>query len=714
MSKTADKIWAAKWIQAKDFTDITPQNLFHKENEKVETQHKPKLKNYHMMVRKTFSIAKITGQIWLDISADDYCKIYINGYFVAQGPAPSYHFHYNYMGLDVTKYMQEGENTLAVHVYYQGLINRVWNSGDYRQGMIAELSMAGGLLLITDRSWKHSRAKEYIGTRIFGYNTQFVEDIDSRLEKKGWREPGYDDSDWENVIENSDDDHTLVLQPIPPVVVYEIKPKNIINSNGYYMIDFGQEITGFLKVQARGEAGQIVDILYGEELNGENVVRHQMRCNCDYRDMWILSGADDELNQYDYKAFRYVQISAAGVIPESICAEVRHYPIDYGACEYDSPDTLLNDIWRICANAVMYGTQEGYLDCPSREKGQYLGDTLIVAPTHAYLSGDLRIYRKAVLDFALSAHICPGLMAVAPGSHMQEFADYSLLWPLLLLDYYKKSGDIEFLRKMEPTADNLLKYFERYKRADGLLEDVTDKGNLVDWPDNLRDNYEFDKSGKGCHNVLNAFYCGAVKAVNEIKKSLNISYEDKFPNLRESFINAFYSTKDGVFKDSEISNHTALHSNTLALFYGLAPQEAIPGIVAMIREKGFSCGVYHAYFLLKGLASIGEHDLAYELITSQSERSWANMLREGATTCFEAWGKEQKWNTSLCHPWACSPILVMIEDIIGLKPGKPGWEEVSFNPNIPESMEYLNLKIKTPAGLISVYKKDDVWSHSTQ
>jgi hypothetical protein len=52
-------------------------------------------------------------------------------------------------------------------------------------------------------------------------------------------------------------------------------------------------------------------------------------------------------------------------------------------------------------------------------------------------------------------------------------------------------------------------------------------------------------------------------------------------------------------------------------------------------------------------------DIALELATS--EGAWMNMLREGATTTYEAWGKEQKWNTSLFHPWATAPLIVFAD-----------------------------------------------------
>lgn len=81
-------------------------------------------------------------------------------------------------------------------------------------------------------------------------------------------------------------------------------------------------------------------------------------------------------------------------------------------------------------------------------------------------------------------------------------------------------------------------------------------------------------------------------------------------------------------------------------------------------EKGLSCGVYFSYFVLKALCRMGRYEQALALILSDGEHSWRQMLSEGATTCFEAWGKEQKHNTSLCHPWASAPVILLAEDIL--------------------------------------------------
>lgn len=710
-----DKVWEAKWIMDEDFYGLKPINVFHKQlSGYTIKEHKPELKNRHMLVRKKFFLTDSIEAAFIDITADDYYKLYINERFVGQGPAPSYHFKYNYNKYDITNYLKQGENLIAVHVYYQGLVNRVWNSGDYRQGLIAELFINKKLYLYTDKTWKYTLAKEFIGDSIFGYETQYAENIDSRLKVKSWNRVEFDDSSWRNACIKCNDDHRFSLQITPPVQVYNIKPVKVeMIKKDHYIIDFGHEITGQFEMRAKGISGQKIEIRYGEELNdSDGSVRYEMRCNCRYTESWIMSGENDLLELYDYKAFRYVEIIAPVEIVDekSFSARVRHYPFDDGKCVFSSSNEELNKIWEICKKAVKYSTQEIYLDCPSREKGQYIGDALITAKAHLYLTGDLRIYRKAIEDFALSSYICPGLMAVAPGSYMQEIADYSLQWPQMLLDYYWQSGERSFLKEMYPIAEGIINYFGKYKRADGLLENVNEKWNLVDWPGTIRDGYDFELShvvGNGCHNVINAFYLGAIKTIDQIRDILDLEYKNEFPDLRKAFIKSFYNRETGLFVDSTVSKHCALHSNAIPLYYDLIPESSKVGIVDFIKQKKMCCGVYIAYYLLKGLAQIGEHDLVYDLIISDGKSSWINMLREGATTCFEVWGKDQKINASLCHPWASAPIIVLIEDIIGLKPVEPGWKITSNTAHIPEKLKEISLKMTVKSGEVNFVKNSE-------
>jgi alpha-L-rhamnosidase len=709
------KAWQASWISDPEFAQLKPLPMLHKENELQETPAHPEhLRNHHMYIRKTFVLADLPDHAVLRITADDYYKLYINGSFIGQGPAQGYPFHYSYNEWDIAPYLMAGDNVIAVHVYYQGLINRAYNSGDLRQGLIAELHTEQGLIVASDRSWKYMNARQYGTTGTVGYETQFLENIDQRLYMPDWYTVGFRDDDWEFAAEKPDADYALVLQSTPSLSVYRKAPENVVKlGEGHYVIDFGQELTGQFEMKANGVPGQQIELRCGEELLEDSLtVRYDMRCNCRYIETWTLSGHEDTLEHYEYKAFRYVEvIGPPDVIDQgSFIAIVRHYPLDENACRFESADHLLKQIWQISERGVQLCAQENYVDCPSREKGQYLGDNTIMGHTHMYISGDLRLFKKAIRDFALTASICPGLLAVAPGNFMQEIADFSLQWPMQLLLYYQHSGDEAFLKEMYPVAEGVLSYFRGYSREDGLLENVKDKWNLVDWPDNLRDGYDFPLTrpvSDGCHNVINAFYYGCIQTVQAIRDILSVPYEDELPALKQSFMAAFYRPDASLFADSNVTDHCSLHANILPLLFQIVPKDSAASIVSLIREKRLSCGVYVSYFLLKALAAHGETELIYELIKCEDDRSWANMVKEGATSCFEAWGKDQKWNTSLCHGWASAPIPLLIEDIIGLKPAKPGWSEIDFTPRIPKGMADFQLEFQTASGTIRLRYEDD-------
>ncbi len=699
------------WICDPAFLGLAPIDSFHKQlSPKPRPEHPAGLKNRQMLLRKSFVLESGPESPEIDVTGDDWYKLYVNGVFVAEGPASSYHFRHRYDRISLAGFLKPGENLIAAHVYYQGLINRVWTSGDLRQGFFAELRNGGKLALASDSSWRMLVPEASSGAA-FGYETQFAENIDARLWPQGWQEPGFDDSSWGFAVENSQDGHTLALSEIPPLERYELEPESVRElAPGRLLLDFGRELTGYFSCDATGRQGDLIEIRHGEELDESGSVR-KMRCNCEYLDKWTLSGrAPDILELCDYKAFRYVELSLPeGVKLERPRALVRHSPFPADAHSFSSESRLLEGIWGICANAVKLCSQGAFLDCASREKGQYLGDLTVSAHSHMLLAGDARLFKKALQDFADSAFICPGLMAVSPSAFMQEIADYSHQYPLQLLLCYRHTGDRAFAEKMLPAAEGVMDYFRRHERADGLIENVRDKWNLVDWPDNLRDGYDFDLNpngaGPGPHAALNAFYASALLAMDELRKALGKPQAGGHERLKASFIKAFYRDDRRLFADSEASSHSSLHANALALFAGLTPDGAAGELADFIVKKGFSCGVYMSYFVLKALAKAGRHEDLLRLLTNEGERSWANMLRGGATACFEAWGKDQKWNTSLCHPWASAPIPVIVEELAGIRPAKPGYAAIEIAPRLPEATPDFSLSLTLPTAKLTFAKR---------
>ena len=151
--------FAGKWISDERLAKREPRNVFFRQLER-QTLPRDEEENSHVLFRKKVTVGKVTdAKIY--ITADDCYKLYINGNFVAQGPAPAYHNCYNYNEIDVREYLAAGENTIAVHTYYQGLVNRVWQSGDFRHGLLLDLVIDGEVVASSDESFLTARHTAY-------------------------------------------------------------------------------------------------------------------------------------------------------------------------------------------------------------------------------------------------------------------------------------------------------------------------------------------------------------------------------------------------------------------------------------------------------------------------------------------------------------------------------------------------------------------------
>ncbi len=606
--------------------------------------------NLYTVFRKTF-LGNRESRYLMRISADDYYKLRINGKLVSMGPAPAYIFNYNYNELDITDYIIDGENEIEVMVYYQGLCNRVWVSDDNRQGLVADIYKDNELFLCTDSSWRYTVDKTFVGNDRIGYDTAFAEHRNLTLADTT-----------EYIPMEIECDYSFAKEPFPTVDFYKVEPEK----HGE-IYDFGQEYAGTinLKVHSQNDNEKIV-ILYGEELNDDNTVRHNLRCNCNYREEIILKKGENVIEQFNYKGFRYVQVlSNENVTLESINMTARHYPFDDNHFVLNSKDGKLQKVFNLCKNTIKYGCQETLIDCPTREKGQYIGDVMVSGFAHMILTGDNRLLQKAIENIDESVRFSGEVLAVSPCSYKQKIADYTLQVPLILWRYYTYTKDTNFLLEMLPLCDKINEYYEKYADKSGLLDCVNGEWNLVDWPEGARDNYDFpltDPIGKGKHNVVNAFYLGSVIYTEKIKTELAIPFEERSTRLKESFNKMFL--KNGIYTDSEISVHSSLHANCLPVFFDICPEECKKTVGELLKKKGMACSVYMSFFYLKSLCKLGLNSYAYDLLVSDGENSWLNMINEGATTTFEAWGKDKKWNTSLFHPWATSPIILINEDIL--------------------------------------------------
>lgn len=595
--------------------------------------------------------------------------------------------------------------------------------------------------------WRYQICRAYTG-KPTGYDTQFTEDFDNRLWPEGWEQPGFEDAGWPALCAARWPEQTeprLLPQPTPPLWRGRVEPSACRAVPGGLQFDFGRERTGAVHLAALGRAGQQLILRYGEELDETGRVLSPMRCGCDYEDRWTLAEGRSLLHPFAYKGFRYLEVlglapgggpagaeftgldapapDAAppkGSAPNPPNAQLpalaecwlweRHYPLPENACTLRCAAGELEDIFTLCKNAVRCGCQESYLDCPTREKGQYLGDAVITARAQLWLSGDTALLRKCIGDFAATAPITPGLLAVAPGGLRQAVADYSLLFAALPLTDYDFTDDAAFLQSCWPAVCGVVDHYARYCRADGLLQNVVCSWNMVDWPESARDGYDFALTrpavAPGCHNVINALWVGALRMQAKMARILGLDAPRAGLERRaaNAFCAVFYRPQQRLFADSEQSGHCSIHANAFAACFGLTRPEDAEAYAALLFAPGRYCGPWAAYFALRGLARLGRYREVWQFITRPDAHGWRNMLRQGATACFEAFGKEQKWNTSLCHPWAAGALPVLVEELAGLHPdpGAPGG--LAFAPQLPEGLGGFCLTVPFKGGTLRVEK----------
>lgn len=655
-------VFQGKWITEKAFASLVPVDSYTDVYEMKE-QPQTALQNSHVLFRDVF-VWNGVGKVYLYFSADDYAKVYVNGKAVAQGPAPAYPFHYYYVRAEITRYLQKGENLLAFHTLYQGLVNRVWVSGDLRHGLLFDVVCGGKTLVCSSAA--HTKARLHSGfaiSHITGYDTQFMENYDSNAPEDGFEQLCYNADDWEYASEREYVDYALYPQPIPCVVTETLQPRLLKESATEKTYDFGREFVGVPLIRVKGNRGDVLELLCGEELDERGDVRYEMRCNCVYREKWTLKEGCSDLEPFDYKAFRYMKIRGDKLFEVlSVCGRARHYPFRLQAkCVYR--DEKSKKVFALCCQTLQYGLQEGYLDCPSREKGQYFGDGVWSAMTHIVLTGDTRLYKKFIQNAFETMKIAEGGTAQGPCALIQKIAEYPLMAAISLRYYQRLTGDTAFVQKQKKAYYALLKFhYTRYARDDGLIS-VYDRWNVVDWPQTARDDYDFDLTqGKivhGAHNVMNAYWLLALQAYETLYGMPNFI---DVRTVEKAYRRAFYDEERKRFKDSEKSEHCALAAQAFGVMTGTVTDEETDRVLEqMIVEKRLSkSNLFVTPVLFVWLKLHKKEALLRSLICD--EKAWLNMLAEGATTTFEAFSKDGKWNTSLCHTMFAFPALFMTKN----------------------------------------------------
>ena len=475
----------------------------------------------------------------------------------------------------------------------------------------------------------------------------------------------------------------------------------------HWFADFGQHAFGWLEITLDSATAGTVEIRLGEKHRGEAVdlqpggtirAASVMLALRPGRHRYRVETPVDERNTSGAAVllppefgvvlpFRYVEIIGAAAPPAANdLVQVRlEYPFDDSAASFRSSAPDLDAVWEFCKYSIRATTFCGVYVDGDRERIPYEADAYINQLGHYAVDR----------EFALARHSHEYLLAQPTWPTEWKSHSVMMAWA-----DYEATGDTRSLNRSYDILSREKIYLD-HARADGLVN-TSDLRDLVDWPPGERDDYDF----RPVNTVVNAFHCHTLTLMSRIARVLGhnadaTKFETAATTARASFHRVFFNPATGRYRDGEGSAHEAFHASLFALAFGLVPAEARRGVVNFLKGRGMACSVYAAQYLLEAFFEAGEAMHAIELMTSRGDRSWHNMLRQGATITWEAWDNRFKPNQDWNHAWGAAPANIIPRYVLGVRPLSPAYGRVLIAPQ-PGPLQELHGTVPTIRGPIRV------------
>ena len=610
-----------------------------------------------------------------------------------------YRYEVFYTTYDVTDWLKEGDNAIGAqvsHGWWKGAIaHGIY--GTPESGFIARLDIeyedGRKQTVVTDTDWLSA----YCGPLVLGdiYNG---ETYDARRDKN-WSQPDYDDSSWYQTVENSDFNGEPVAWEGPTVQVRQSlcrRPQTITvydgvdNTGTTYgqihvvrtlngdqklqlkagetaIFDMGQNMVGWVRFTAKGEAGTQLKFRFGEMLNdtgdanraddgpGGSVYTYNLR-TAKATLLYTLNGDKDGENyapSSTFFGFRYCQVTAsADVELTGLTGEVVGSALEETATfETDHPDVnqlYSNIIWGQRGNFLSIPT-----DCPQRdERLGWTGDTQIFSRTACYNSDARAFYRKWMRDMRHGQREDGAYPDTAPFCNFWGFGnaawgDAGVIVPWTV---YLMTGDTQIL------ADN---YESMSHYMDFLASQTgggfTYNGAGVSFGDWLAYEEMDARYVSVCYYAYVAELMSKIAGVlgsegDENYQADALKYAELHDAVRKEFQNRFVGT-DGL---PTVATQTAY---LLALQFDLLSETSKAKVQTALRRKivgnGYklSTGFVGTGLLNQTLSQCGMDDLAYDLLLQRDNPSWLYSVDQGATTIWERWDSYTKDGGFNKHPW---------------------------------------------------------------
>jgi alpha-L-rhamnosidase len=350
------------------------------------------------LLRHEFRLDESRGAVTsatLTLTAHGIVEAWLNGRRVSNDLLTpgwtSYEWRLRYATYDVTEQLT-GTSVLGLALgngWFRGRLGWSGRSAFYgtELGAFAQLEIAfedgTTQTVATDESWTAGPSAVLANDLYDG------ETIDARLRDDAWLKPGFQADGWVGV--HALDLDTATLEPYvgPHVSIWNELPVQKIwtSESGKTLVDFGQNLVGWVRVRVQGPAGSEVTLKHAEVLEHGELGTRPLRTAL-ATDRFILSGGEDVFEPtFTFHGFRYAEVSGwpGELTPEDLTAVAIGSELERTGT-FRTSDPMLNQfhenvVWGMRGNFVDVPT-----DCPQRdERLGWTGDIAAFAPTAAFL-----------------------------------------------------------------------------------------------------------------------------------------------------------------------------------------------------------------------------------------------------------------------------------------------------------------------------------------
>lgn len=698
-------------------------------------------------IRKEFKTEdKTIKRATVHISGLGLYELYINGDKVGDdvlAPAPTdYRRTTLYNSYDVTDMLKGdgAENAIGVTLgngrFYTMRQNykpyKIPNFGypKMRLNLVIEYTDGSRQRINSDEKWKLTAQGP-----IRSNNEYDGEIYDARMELVDWTSPGYDDSAWLNAQRAELPYGTLRGNTAPNMkVMRTLKPKTIKKIGDKYIVDFGQNMAGWVKISVKDVAeGDTVTIRYAERMTPDSTalsvenLRHAQST-----DRYIANGKEKGAKwspKFSYHGFQYVEVDGIDNLrPEDIEAEFVFDNLpDNGS--FASSNPTLNAIHRNAWWGIASNYKGVPVDCPQRDERQpWTGDHNMGTWGENFLFNNGTFYAKWMDDMRESQREDGCLPDIAPAFYNYYTSDmtWSSTLPVVCDMLYEQTGNIQpILRNYEAMA----------KWMNHIRADFTNKKGLItadkygDWcvpPEKPELVHSQDPARKTDGTLIaSAYYYKMCQLMAKFARLQGLDaqaqqWEADADKVKEAFNAEFLTVKEGtspvkthhvLYPDSIFYGNNTATANVLPLAFDMVPdkyrQAVADNLIKTIIETNnghISTGVIGVNWLMRLLTEIGRGDVAALLATNTTYPSYGYEISKGATTIWELWnGDTADWRmNSNNHVMMLGDLLNWYyQDLAGFNPAKPGYKEILLKPDFSiQQLDSVSATYNTPYGVL--------------